>query len=296
MAWGKWRQALTAAAFLLPAALLLAVFVYWPMITTVRLSFFQWNMISPTPLWVGGDNYREVLRSRELAVAALNTVWYVLLLLVANLVLPYGCAYVLAHVVRRGQNFYKCAIFLPSVLSLAVASVIFLWIFNPITGPVNAALRWLGMMPPSWFKAHGWVIVALAVITAWKCFGYNFILLLAGIANVPAELIEAARLDGASKWTIFRRIVLPLTAPTALYVLSLTVVMGAQYVFVPIQMLTGGGPDQGSTNLIFLIYQYGFQFFTIGKAGAVALITLLLFAGFIVLQGRVLERGVHYEN
>lgn len=290
------KTALVAGSFLFPALSLMIAFIYIPMATTLRISFYQWNMVSPVQHWVGLANYQEILGSRELWMGLWNTGIYVVILLVLNLAIPYVCAFILSRLIPGGQAFYKAAIFLPSVLSLAVASVIFLWIFNPLTGPANAMLSAVGFSPPNWLKSNGWVLLALGTITAWKCFGYNFIIFVAGLTAVPLEIIEAAKLDGASNWKIFWRIVLPLTSSTALYVFVMTVVMGSQYMFVPIQMLTDGGPDQGSSNVIFLVYQFAFNFFLTGKAAAFAVLVLILFAGFIILQGKVLEKGVHYEN
>lgn len=292
----KIKNLLYICSFLFPALFFLVVFTYWPVIRTFELSFYNWNMVSPNPKWVGLTNYSIILSSREFWLAAKNTILYIVLLLFLNLVIPYFGAFALARLIKKGQTFYKGIIFMPSVLSLAVASVIFLWIFNPLTGPLNMFLSMIGMEPPNWLKSNNWVIIALGVITAWKSFGYNFILLLAGMSAVPEELIEAARLENAGNRTIFWRIICPLTSSTALYVLVMTIIMGLQYVFVPIQMLTGGGPDQASTNLVFIVYQYAFNFFQTGTASACAIITLIIFAALIIVQSKILEKGVHYEN
>lgn len=290
------KEYLAPGICLVPALAFLTLFTFWPVISTLRLSFYQWNMVSPTPRWVGLANYAEILVSREFWLAFWHTLEYVLILLVLNLALPYIAAYLLARLVGKGKHIYQTMIFLPSVLSLAVATVIFLWLYNPLAGPVNTLLRLVGLPTPLWLTSYRWVIPALAVITAWKSFGYNFIVLMAGLVAVPRELIEAARLEKASNWQIFWRIVRPLTSGTALYVLTMTVIIGSQYAFVPIQMLTNGGPDQASTNLIFLIYQYAFNFFQTGKAAAAAVITLIIFGGLLILQKRVLEKGVYYES
>jgi len=115
------------------------------------------------------------------------------------------------------------------------------------------------------------------------------------MVDVPQDLIEAAKLENASTWQLFRHIILPLTSPTALYVFVITVVFGLQYVLVPVNMLTQGGPDQGSTNLVYIIYQYGFVFFQTGKAAAFAVLTMLFYAGLLVLK-TLLDKKVHYEN
>jgi len=290
------KDCLTPLPFLAPALLLLAVFTFWPVLITFKISFYQWNMVSPNPSWVGLANYKEIVMGREFWLATWNTVKYTLIMLVLNLIVPYLAAYVLTRLVSRGEASYKALFFLPSVLSLAVAAVIFLWLYNPLAGPVSTLLKLADLPAPSLLSSYGWVIPALALLTAWKCYGYNFIVLLAGMVSVPRDLIEAARIENASDWQIFWRVVRPLTSATALYVLVMTVIMGSQYVFVPIQMLTNGGPDQSSTNLVFLIYQYAFNFFQTGKAATSAVLTMLFFSVLIFLQARVLEKGIYYES
>ncbi|OAT82313.1 carbohydrate ABC transporter permease [Desulfotomaculum copahuensis] len=282
--------------FIAPALFLIVLFTFWPVLSTLHLSFLQWNMISPRARWEGPGNYLSLLTGREFWLAGYNTLVYTVILLVFNLVLPYLVAYAVTRVPPRRQTPYKALIFAPGVISLAVASVIFLWLYNPVLGPVDILLRHLGLGAPAWLTGYRTVIWALSLITTWKLFGYNFIVLLAGLVAVPRELIQAAQLEGASGWQIFWHIIRPQTSATSLYVLVMTVVWGAQYVFVPIQMLTNGGPDYASTNLVFLIYQYGFGFFQAGKAAACAVLTLLVFLVLILLQARVLEKKVYYED
>lgn len=289
---GLWRPYL----FILPALVPLVLFTYLPLWRTLQLSFFDWNMISPDRKWAGLTNYRSLFESREFWMASWNTVKYTALLLLLNLAGPLLVAHGVTRVGRRWQAFYKGVIFAPAVVSLAVASVIFLWIFNPLVGAANALLGALGLPAPNWLSDYTWVIWALAAITAWKSFGYNFIVLLAGLLSVPKELEEAARVDGSSGFQITRRVILPLTSSTILYVLVSTVVLGSQYVFVPIEMLTGGGPNQASTNLVHLIYQFAFSFFKTGYAAAASVVTFLGFLALIFLQARVMERRVYYEN
>lgn len=285
-----------AVGFLAPASLLLFVFYYWPLLQDLWLSLHQWNMVSPTMKYVGLQNYAQVLSGSEFIAIVGNTLLYVVVLLLLNFLLPYGVSFVMTHVLQRCQFFYRSALFIPSTISLAVAGIVFLWIFNPLAGPLQILLGGLGWESPRWFKESGLVIVIISVIIGWKVFGYNLILLVAAMVDVPRELIEAARLENVSNWQLFRRIIVPLTSSTALYVFVITVVFGLQYVLVPVSMLTQGGPDQGSTNLVYIVYQYGFVFFQTGKAAALAILTMLVFAVFLLLKHRVLDKRVHYEN
>lgn len=285
-----------AALYLLPAGLLFLVFYYWPLLQNAYLSLFSWNMVSPKMKFVGMENFSVIFASPELWKILLNTVLFVVIMLVLNFVLPYIYSFILGHVITRFSSFYRSALFLPSTLSLAVASILFLWIYNPLAGPLQIILSWFGMESPRWFKEDFLVIFAICTIIGWKVFGYNMIVMLAAMVAVPKELIEAAKLENASNWTIFRKIILPMTSSTAIYVFTITVVFGLQYVLVPVNMLTQGGPDQGSSNLVYIIYQYAFTFFQTGRSAAYAVITMVCYLLFLFVKNKFLEKKVYYEN
>lgn len=285
-----------ALLYIFPAAALFLIFFYWPLLQNIYLSFFSWNMVSPTMKFVGIENFTELLASAELLKILLNTVLFVAIMLVLNFVLPYIYSFVLGHLVHRWNAFYRSALFLPSTLSLAVASILFLWIYNPLAGPLSIILSWFDMESPRWFKENYLVIFAICTIIGWKVFGYNLIIMLAAMVAVPREMIEAAKLENASNWVIFKKIILPMTSSTAIYVFTITVVFGLQYVLVPVNMLTQGGPDQGSSNLVYIIYQYAFTFFQTGKSAAYAVITMVCYLAFLYVKNKYLEKKVYYEN
>lgn len=288
----KWQ----AFLFLLPSVFFFAVFSYWPLLQNLYLSFFSWNMVSPNMKFVGLDNYVSVLGSEELIKILVNTVVFVAIMLVLNFVLPYLFSFVLGHLIERGKGFYRSALFMPATLSLAVASILFLWIYNPLAGPLSIVLSWFDVESPRWFKENWLVIFAICTIIGWKVFGYNLIVMLAAMLAVPKEMIEAAKLENASNWQIFKQIIVPMTSSTAIYVFTITVVFGLQYVLVPVNMLTQGGPDQGSSNLVYIIYQYAFVFFQTGKSAAFAIITVVCYIAFLLFRNKYLEKKVYYEN
>ena len=290
------KNSFQAALYLLPAGLLFLVFFYWPLLQNTYLSLFSWNMVSPNMKFVGAENFSVIFASPELWKILLNTVLFVVIMLVLNFVLPYIYSFILGHVVTRWSSFYRSALFLPSTLSLAVASILFLWIYNPLAGPLQIILSWFSLESPRWFKEDYLVIFAICTIIGWKVFGYNMIVMLAAMVAVPKELIEAAKLENASNWTIFRKIILPMTSSTAIYVFTITVVFGLQYVLVPVNMLTQGGPDQGSSNLVYIIYQYAFTFFQTGRSAAYAVITMVCYLLFLFVKNKYLEKKVYYEN
>lgn len=276
--------------------LLFVVFSYWPLLQNLYLSFFSWNMVSPNMTFVGIENYTAVLGSEELIKILANTVVFVAIMLVLNFVLPYLFSFVLGHLIERGKGFYRSTLFMPATLSLAVASILFLWIYNPLAGPLSIVLSWFDLESPRWFKENWLVIFAICTIIGWKVFGYNLIVMLAAMLAVPKEMIEAAKLENASNWQIFKQIIVPMTSSTAIYVFTITVVFGLQYVLVPVNMLTQGGPDQGSSNLVYIIYQYAFVFFQTGKSAAFAIITMICYIAFLLFRTKYLEKKVYYEN
>ena len=288
----KWQ----AFLFLLPSVFFFAVFSYWPLLQNLYLSFFSWNMVSPNMKFVGLNNYISVLGSEELIKILVNTVVFVAIMLVLNFVLPYLFSFVLGHLIERGKGFYRSTLFMPATLSLAVASILFLWIYNPLAGPLSIVLSWFDVESPRWFKENWLVIFAICTIIGWKVFGYNLIVMLAAMLAVPKEMIEAAKLENASNWQIFKQIIVPMTSSTAIYVFTITVVFGLQYVLVPVNMLTQGGPDQGSSNLVYIIYQYAFVFFQTGKSAAFAIITMVCYIAFLLFRNKYLEKKVYYEN
>lgn len=156
--------------------------------------------------------------------------------------------------------------------------------------------KMFGLNLPVWSKTEGWVIAVLSMITSWKVFGYNFIVILSGVSGVSSEVIEAARLDNVPLWKIFTDIVLPMSSATGIYVFIITIVQGLQYVFTPIKVVTQGGPNYASSNLIYMSYHEAFTLYRTGTSSAASVITMLLFIVLLILEFRFVEKGVYYEN
>lgn len=282
--------------FLLPSLAAFAVFMFYPLIYTFYLSFFDWNMIKPVKKFVGLQNYVTLLNDPNTWKSLGNTAAYVVILLLLNCAAPYILSFVLCYVIRKGRNFYRAAFFLPSLISLVVGSILYSWILNPVSGPIARVLGWFGIGMPFWSTTDGWVIVGLCIITTWKSFGYNFIVLMAGISGIPDEVIEAARIDNVPLHRIFWDIVVPTSSATGIYVFIITIVQGLQYVFTPIKVLTQGGPNYGSFNLIYLSYHEAFTLYRTGTSCAASFLTMVLFMILLLLEFRFVERRVYYEN
>lgn len=225
-----------------------------------------------------------------------NTLLYTILFVLFSCFFPYVVSFLMDIVITKGKEFYKPIFFLPAVISLVVASMVFTWILNPISGPLAIILQAIGLKMPMWTNLNGWVISVIAGITSWKVFGYNFIVIYAAIAGIDRELIDAAKLDKISTWRIFFKIILPMSSSTGIYLLIMTIVQGLQYVFTPIKIITKGGPNNGSSNLIYYTYQKAFEMYKVGESSAISVLTLLIFLCVLILTFKYIEKGVYYEN
>lgn len=290
------RHTLLAYALIFPSLLVFGIFMFYPLFYTVYLSFFDWNMIKPVKAFVGWKNYIALFQDPLTYTVLKNTLSYLAILLALNCAAPYVLAFILSFVIKRGRGFYKSAFFLPSVISLVVGSILYLWILNPVSGPIAIIAKFFGITVPVWSKTQGLVIVVLSLITTWKVFGYNFIVIFGGVAGVPQEVIEAARIDNVPLYRIFFDLVLPMSGATGIYIFIMTIVQGLQYVFTPIKVVTQGGPDNASSNLIYNVYQEGFTMYHTGYASAFAIVTMALFVFLLILEFRYVEKGIYYEK
>lgn len=290
------REKRLALLFIMPALSVFLLFMFYPLAYTLYLSFFRWNMVSPQMKFAVLDNYIRLLTSPVTMQVIENTLLYIVILVLLNFLLPYGLSFVNTFLMKRGKNIYKTLLFSSSLIALVVGAILFQWIFNPVSGPVAAVADMAGVTLPAWSKTPGLVIVIISLVAVYKAFGYNFLILLSGMNNVPEELIEAARLEKASNRNIFTRIVMPLTSSTAVYILIMTIVQGLQYVFTPIKVLTQGGPNDASSNIIYQGYDYAFTFYETGMSAALAIVTMIIFLLLLYLEFRYVEKGVYYEN
>ena len=291
------REQLLAWTFILPALAVFLVFMFWPLAYTFYLSFFKWNMVAPTKTFVGIKNYISLLKEKVTLQLFLNTLLYILILVIFNFVIPYILAFINTFMMKKkAKSIYKVFIFMPSLISLVVGAIVLQWIFNPISGPVAAVLSKFGITIPSWSKTQGLVIVVISLVATYKAFGYNFLVLLAGVGSVSTELIEAARLDKTPYRKIFTQIVRPITSSSAIYILIMSIVQGMQYVFTPIKVLTQGGPDNASSNIIYGGYKEAFTFYDTGRSSALSIITMIIFLVMLFLEFKYVEKGVYYEN
>lgn len=293
------RAALSARPYLYlsPALLFLGLFVFGPVVLVAVLAFFEWNLISTSAPFVGLGNFSTLLGDPEFYRVLLQSGAYVLVALLGNFLLPVGLAMLTLQVGRRQADLYQALLFTPTVVATAIGALLWQFAYLPTQGgPFNALLSAFGLPAIDWLGGAATAVPAVGLVAAWKHMGFNYLVALAGLVAVPKDVLEAARVDGATGWPFVRFVIVPLLMPTILFLALTTVVQALPNAFVPIEVLTGGGPSGASNNLVYDVYRNGFRFFQIGKASAEALLLMALLGAVAVWQFRVLDRNVTYDR
>lgn len=281
--------------YLTPAGLILIIFLIIPITYTFYLSFFDWNMIAPTKTFVGLHNYVQLVTDPSNRKVIGNTIIYIGLLVLLNFIIPYFISLIVTFFISKMKGVYKVLFFIPSLFSLVVGAMLFSWILNPISGPVALFFRDWGLKLPQWTASGGMAIIVLCLITNWKVFGYNFILLLTGLGAIPENILNAAKMDQIPKWRMIVDIILPMNRSISIYVLILTIVEGLQYIFTPINIITQGGPYYGSSNILYHTYLNAFVLYKTGASSALAIVTFLIFLILLWLEVHFVEKGVGHH-
>ncbi|MBV9603361.1 MAG: sugar ABC transporter permease [Chloroflexi bacterium] len=275
------REAILGFVFVAPLLIGFAIFVGGPLLAILYFSFFRWNIIQGTLTFIGTANYERLLTSSDVAEIARTTflfgVGFVPLTVVAGLVLAVALN-------SRTRLFIglRAAYFLPVVISLAAWSIVWRLVLAP-DGPLNALLQLVGQSPVAWLRNPALALAAIIGVQFLKTAGYSMVLFLAALQTVPSDLLEAAKVDGATRWQSFRAITLPLIAPFTLMVTILLTIASFK-TFALIQLMTKGGPGQATTVLAYYIYQTGLQLFDMGYASAVAVVLFVAVLTLTVLQ------------
>jgi multiple sugar transport system permease protein len=278
-------------AFASPAVLLIIVFGLIPIVWSALLSFQKTNLLSP-PQWVGLANYRALPKdpyfSQSMVHSAIYTVLFVPLSVAGGLL----TAIALNRPIR-GIRVYRTAVFVPVVVSTIATVIIFLWVFDPNFGLANWLLGKVGLGPFAFFTSSNGALYSIVAMTVWGWIGFNVIVYLAALQGIPRELVEAAEIDGAGNWGIFRNVTVPLLGPVTLFLVVWSSINALQ-LFDEVYLATNGGPGTATYVPVFYLYKLAFQQ---GIAGYAAAIAYVLFAVILVLtvaQLLVGKRMVHY--
>lgn len=283
-----------AAVFLAPTLLGLLVFTLVPIVASVLLAFFRWDVISD-PEFVGLANFADLVGDPTVRVSFLNTFAFVAVAVTLQLAVALGLA-VLVQSRMPGwlRAFFRSALFFPLILSAASVSLVMAYLFNQDFGLVNRVLGLVGMAPVPWLTTTWGAAAVVVLVYVWQNFGFSFLLFVGGLANIPKEVYEAASIDGAKGWRRFRDITLPLVSPTML-VASVTAIISALQIFDQPYVLTRGGPGDSTRTAVMVIFESAFQQLEFGRASAIGIVLTLVIIAITALQFRLSRRFVFYQ-
>lgn len=291
----KRREQWAGWIFIAPEVVGLVVLSLFPLIASLVLSFTEWNLVGGLSAirFIGLDNFVQLFKDDHFILALKNNVWFT----VGTVPLTMLIGIVLAALIHKklyAKTYFKVAFFIPYICSTVAIAAVWQALYHPSKGPLNQMLMDLGMSnPPRWLVDTSFSLIAIMVIYIWQVLGYQIIIFLAGMSNIPEELYEAARIDGATGIQQFRRITVPLLGPT-IFFLAITSTISSFKVFDLIKFLTNGGPNYSSTVIVYQIYEEGFERFRMGYASAMswALFLMILLVTSITWISQ--NRKVHY--
>ncbi len=279
-------------AFAAPHAIGLALFTIAPIGIALVMSLHDWPMIG-IPEWVGLDNFGALLGSSTFRTALVNTLLFVVLFVPLNLVVSMGMAAWISPKIKHRQLF-RVIFFLPTVTPIVANAVVWRMLYQP-GGAIDASSRaFFGIPMPDFLADPQWAMAAIVVMSVWQGFGYNMIVFSSALDAVPESQIEAASLDGASAWTTFWRVRLPLISPSIFFATTMTLISSFQ-VFIQPFIMTRGGPGESTVTLVQFIYNQGFTFQQLGLASAAAWILFVIILGVTAVQFLGQKKWVHYD-
>jgi multiple sugar transport system permease protein len=275
------QDTIAAWLFLLPALIFLGIFVLWPIVYLLYLSFTGGNFTRAGVYWAGGANYWRLLLTPDFWQVLQNTVVFTVATVIPSLIIPLFLAVLLDQKIWL-RGLWRTLFLIPSFISLVAAGLGFRWLFQA-DGPVNTLLGQFGVQPISWLGDPFWAMPVLILMSIWKQLGFNLIVFLAGLQTIPAERYEAADLDGASPLQQFWHVTLPGLRPTAVFAIVTTAIFTLRG-FEQVYVVTGGGPLNSTNILAYYIYEQAFGQFDFGFAAAAATVLLLLTIVLVLLQ------------
>ena len=282
-----------ALLLLAPAAVILVVFFFAPVLAGFALSITDFDLYSLGDLHhtrvVALHNYRELLGSGIFWTAFVNTLYFALVGGPLTVIVSLAAALLVNARLTKYKALFRTIYFAPVVTTLVAVAIVFKYIYHPRFGMLNRALGALHLPTPDWLGNPRLAMFAIILLAVWKGFGYTMIIFITGLQNIPEELYEAARIDGAGKLQQFRHVTVPMLGPTFLFV-GVVVAIGQMQIFAEPYVMTQGGPLNKTVTVVMLMYQQGFKFWRMGYAASVAFILFLLIGAATVLQMRIQER------
>jgi sn-glycerol 3-phosphate transport system permease protein len=278
--------------YILPTFFFLFIFTHYPILKTFYMSLFKWNLATPKREFLGLGNYGQAWSAPLFWQVLQNNVLFAVGTVPITLALALTLALLINQKIR-GLAIYRALLFYPTMIPMAAAAMIWLWILTPNYGLLNYYGKWLGLPDIHWLGHSRLALWALVLVGVWKRVGYYMVIYLAGLQVIPGHLYEAAIIEGANPWHRFWRVTFPLLSPTTFFVAIMAVIDSFQAID-QVYLMTGGGPGNATNLFIFYIYQNAFRFFDFGYASTVSAILFLILLGLTMLAFRTLHRRVHY--
>ncbi len=287
-----WRRNATGWAMMLPYIIYFCLFTAFPVGFAIYLSFHRWNNLFAPPIPHGFANYRYLFGDASfwnaLRVTVIFAVVFVVITVPVALVLAVGLNQAI-----RGRAFFRVAFFMPYITPAVVESIIFLWMYQTQNGILNNLLGLIGVPPVPWLTNTALAMPSISFMVVWKQAGYFTVIFLAALQGIPRQLYEAAEVDGASSWALFRRITIPLLAPAMLLVVVFATLTGFG-IFTEPYILTQGGPGTSTQTVTFYIYKWAFEYSTFGYAATLGVVFAVIVFIVVVIQRRILEREPYF--
>ncbi len=271
------------------------IFVLGPLVAVFIFSLQSRNLLSGQVSFVGLQNYIQMIQMDPLFTKTLvNSLIFTMGLVPTNIALALAISLILSKQFR-GTTFFRTVFFTPVVTSAVAWAIVWKFLLQGEAGLVNRYLEIFGITGPNWLREPHWAMFSVIITRVFKNLGMNIVLYMAAITNLPTQLMEAATIDGAGRWTIFHKITFPLLMPTTLMISVLTVI-GSLKVFDHIMLLTAGGPNNATMVMVYYIYHQAFQFFETGYASGLAVILFLIVLVLTLSQWSIRKKVSHYEQ
>ncbi|MHC1737254.1 MAG: carbohydrate ABC transporter permease [Ignavibacteriaceae bacterium] len=282
-----------ALFFLTPSLVVLAVFFFIPVLIALVLSFTDFDIYSLSDIsnlrFIAFGNYDRLINNPLFWRSLLNTFYFVLAGGPLSVIVSLGAAMLLNSKLLKFKSLTRLFYFLPVVTTLVAVSIVWRYIYHPKFGLLNYILSFISVDPIDWLGDPVFAMPAIIILAVWKNFGYNMIIFLAGLQNIPQELYEAASIEGANAWEQFKAITIPMLAPTTLFI-SLTTMIGYFQLFAEPYIMTQGGPLNSTLSIVLYMYQEGFRWWNIGYSSALAFALFIIILTGTVIQFKVSKK------
>lgn len=284
------KECATGFAFVAPALVLLFVFLIIPFVLSISYSFMDYNILKPNDkIFVGFRNFIKLFQDKVFLKSILNTFVFVVSVVPLQVCAALGLA-LLINRKMKGISIFRLAFFAPTVLSLVVVSILWYYIYNPNNGLLNAMLGMVGISAQPFLTSTKQAMICIVIMSAWQGCGFQMMIFLAGLQDIPVYLYEAARVDGASKIQLFRNITLPGLKNISVFI-TLSIVISAFQLIIQPMMLTQGGPQNSTATIVYQIYQTGYKFRNVGYGSAMAVVFTLMVLIIVLIQNKLTSKS-----